>query len=88
MNGEDDLLRDTTVFHVYCGSLSGYAPRVKAIRSIDVLQSVSLVLNVLNEKLKTIANRNLVCSPSLRVRLWHRLHDGSRKWLVIHSFTD
>lgn len=48
MNGEDDLLRDTTVFHVYCGSLSGYAPRVKAIRSIDVLQSVSLVLNVLN----------------------------------------
>lgn len=85
MNREDDLLRDTTVFHVYCGSLSGYAPRVKAIRSIDVLQSVSLFLN---EKPKTIANRNLVCSPLLRVKLWHRLHYGSCKWLVIHSFAD
>jgi hypothetical protein len=58
MDREDDLLRDTTVFHVYCGSLSRHAPRVKASRSIDVLQSVSLDLN---EKLKTIANRNLVC---------------------------
>ena len=58
MDREDDILRDTTVFHVYCGSLSGHTPRVKAIRSIDVLQSVSLDLN---EKLNTIVNRNLVC---------------------------